>query len=728
MSKVPVLEVKNLTTEFVTDEGVVKAVNDVSFTLHKGETLGIVGESGSGKSVTSLSIMRLIPSPPGRIANGKIIYHSPSGPIDLLGIKPSEMRMHRGNNIAMIFQEPMTSLNPVYTCGEQVTEAILQHYGYSDKNLFSTKTKNILRWGLSAFAFLGAASIFLTELSIVAKTLVLLVGLGIGFSIFQFLKGRKIVSGDLKLDVPFYYNFIQLFLRWTAISVYSLGTVAAFFIEAGTMTKLLLSITSMIIAILIYTYHQTRREKLAKKMAIKLFEDTKLPSPERIFSAYPHQLSGGQKQRVMIAMAMSCNPSVLIADEPTTALDVTVQKTILELMNDLQVKYNIGIIFITHDLGVIAEVAENVMVMFKGKIVEQGNVMDIFTHPKHPYTKGLLACRPPLQLRLRKLPIVSDFMKINEDETITENTSYSVAAMLKLHEEPIEERTKRLAELYKQKPILEIKNVKTWFPIRKNTMGKPVEWVKAVDQISLEVYPGETLGLVGESGCGKTTLGRTILRLTEPNSGEIFFEGKDITKFSANEMRKLRKDMQIIFQDPYSSLNPRMTIGEAIMEPMRVHGIGNNESQRRNKVIEILEKVNMRAAHFSRYPHEFSGGQRQRICIARALALEPKFIICDESVSALDVSVQAQVLNLLNDLKKEFGFTYIFISHDLSVVKLMSDRMVVMNHGIVEEIGDADEIYNHPQSFYTKTLIDAIPKGEIADIKKNLARKTNISV
>jgi len=727
MSKVPVLEVKNLTTEFITDEGVIKAVNDVSFTLHKGETLGIVGESGSGKSVTSLSIMRLVPSPPGRIASGKIIYHSPNGPIDLLSLKPNEMRMHRGNNIAMIFQEPMTSLNPVYTCGDQVTEAILQHYGYSDKTLFSAKTKNILRWGLSALTVLGAASIFLTSLSIIAKTLVLLAGLGIGFSIFKFLSNKKNVSGDLKLDVPYYYNFIQLFLRWTAISVFSLGTIAAFFLETGTMMKLLASLTSMIIAILIYVYHRTRREKLAYDMAIKLFEDTKLPSPDRIFSAYPHQLSGGQKQRVMIAMAMSCNPSILIADEPTTALDVTVQKTILELMNDLQVKYNIGIIFITHDLGVIAEVAENVMVMLKGKIVEQGNVMDIFTNPKHPYTKGLLACRPPLQLRLRKLPIVSDFMKINEDDSITENTSYTVAAMLKLHEEPLEERTKRLAELYKQKPILEIKNVKTWFPTHKNMMGKPVQWVKAVDKISLEVYPGETLGLVGESGCGKTTLGRTILRLTEPNSGEILFEGKDITKFSYNEMRKLRKDMQIIFQDPYSSLNPRMTIGEAIMEPMRVHGIGNNESQRRNKVIEILEKVNMRAAHFSRYPHEFSGGQRQRICIARALALEPKFIICDESVSALDVSVQAQVLNLLNDLKKEFGFTYIFISHDLSVVKLMSDRMVVMNHGVVEEIGDADEVYNNPQSFYTKTLIEAIPKGEIADIKKNLARKEKVN-
>lgn len=423
MSKVPVLEVKNLTTEFVTDEGVIKAVNDVSFTLHKGETLGIVGESGSGKSVTSLSIMRLVPSPPGRIAAGKIIYHSPQGPIDLLTLKPHEIRKHRGNNIAMIFQEPMTSLNPVYTCGDQVTEAILQHYGFADKTLFSKKTKNILRWALTAISVLGAASIFLAPFSIVAKLFVLSAGIGFGFLINRFLKDKKIETGDLKLDVPYYTHFLQIFLRSSLLALFSLGTIAAFFLEGGVMIKLLVSLISMVNAVLIYVYVKTKREKLAHLMAIKLFEDTKLPSPERIFGAYPHQLSGGQKQRVMIAMAMSCNPSILIADEPTTALDVTVQKTILELMNDLQVKYNIGIIFITHDLGVIAEVAENVMVMLKGKIVEQGNVLDIFTNPKHPYTKGLLACRPSLQLRLRKLPVVSDFMKINEDGSITENTN-----------------------------------------------------------------------------------------------------------------------------------------------------------------------------------------------------------------------------------------------------------------------------------------------------------------
>lgn len=724
MSKTPVLEVKNLTTEFVTDDGVIKAVNDVSFTLHRGETLGIVGESGSGKSVTSLSVMRLVPSPPGRIASGKIIYHSETGPVDLLSLKPNEMRRHRGNNIAMIFQEPMTSLNPVYSCGEQVTEAILQHYGYSERTLLSKKTKNILRWSLTAFFGLGAIAFLFLHFSSVLKGLGFLSFSGLSvLSNMLFRESKKNYSGSLRLDVPYHINILQILLRWVLITLFSAGTILSFFSGMGFLISFLLASGSFALTIITFNHYHTSREKLAKKMALKLFEDTKLPSPERIFDAFPHQLSGGQKQRVMIAMAMSCNPSVLIADEPTTALDVTVQKTILELMNDLQVKYNIGIIFITHDLGVIAEVADNVMVMFKGKIVEQGNVMDIFTNPKHPYTKGLIACRPPLKQRLRKLPVVSDFIKINDDETITENTTYSVASMIKMFEEPLEERKKRLENLYKQKPILEIKKVKTWFPVQKNILGKPVQWIKAVDEISLEVYPGETLGLVGESGCGKTTLGRTILRLEEPSAGHIFFEGKDVTKLSGNEMRKLRKDMQIIFQDPYSSLNPRMTVGEAIMEPMRVHGIGTNESSRRNKVIEILEKVNMRPAHFSRYPHEFSGGQRQRICIARALALEPKFIICDESVSALDVSVQAQVLNLLNDLKKEFGFTYIFISHDLSVVKLMSDRMVVMNKGVIEEMGDADAVYLNPQSYYTQTLINAIPKGEIEDIRKNLDRR-----
>lgn len=594
MSASPLLEIKNLVTEFRTEEETVKAVNNVSFTLNKGETIGIVGESGSGKSVTSLSAMRLIPNPPGRIASGEILFHSNQGVIDLVQASEKKMRDLRGNDIAMIFQEPMTSLNPVYTCGDQVAEAIL--------------------------------------------------------------------------------------------------------------------------------LHQKVTKKEAKLRTIELFEKVQLPRPDVIFDTYPHQISGGQKQRVMIAMAMSCNPSVLIADEPTTALDVTVQKTILELMNQLQEENDMGIMFITHDLGVIAELADKVVVMYKGKVVEQGTVLDIFTNPQHPYTKGLLACRPPLNRRLKWLPTVADFMTVDADGVMHE-TNKSVAEVTNSLVITPQETAKHHEELYKQEPLLKIKNLKTYFPIKKGVFGKTKEYVKAVDDVSFDVYPGETLGLVGESGCGKTTLGRTILKLIEPTGGDIFFEDMKLTKLSVSNMRDYRKKMQIIFQDPYSSLNPRITIGAAIMEPMRIHNILDNDEQRKNRVMELLTRVNLQEQHFYRYPHEFSGGQRQRICIARSLALNPKFIICDESVSALDVSVQAQVLNLLNELKAEFGFTYIFISHDLSVVKFMSDRMIVMNQGQIEEMGNADEIYANPKSEYTKKLISAIPKGEIEDIKASIAKK-----
>ena len=588
------LEVKNLVTRFYTEDETVTAVNDVSFSLKEGETIGIVGESGSGKSVTSLSIMRLVSYPPGKIVRGEIIYHRDNEEIDLLQISERKMRSFRGNEISMIFQEPMTSLNPVYTCGNQVAEVI------------------------------------------------------------------------------------QL--------------------------------------------HQKVNARLAKELSLELFEKVKLPDPERIFSAYPHELSGGQKQRVMIAMAMSCDPKVLIADEPTTALDVTVQKTILELMKELQEEHNMGILFITHDLGVIAELADKVVVMYKGKIVEQGNVLDIFASPQHPYTKGLLACRPPLNRRLHWLPTISDFMETSTDGKVKEGER-SIEEVINKFEITKEERNKAHEKLYKQEPLLQIKNLKTYFPVSKGLFGRVTEYIKAVDDVSFDVFPGETLGLVGESGCGKTTLGRSILRLEEPMEGEIIYKGKDIMKLSKSELRYMRKEMQIIFQDPYSSLNPRITIGEAIIEPMNVHGILGSQKERKERVIEILERVKMDASHYYRYPHEFSGGQRQRVCIARALTLQPKFIICDESVSALDVSIQAQVLNLLNELREDFGFTYIFISHDLSIVKFMSDRMIVMKAGKIEEIGDADDIYTNPQSEYTQSLIAAIPKGELADIKRAIKDK-----
>lgn len=580
-NKDKLLSVSNLRIQFSGEEGITEAVKGISFDLHRGETLGIVGESGSGKSVTSLSIMRLIPEPPGKIVEGSIIYYPRNAaPIDLLKLSEKELQTLRGNDIAMIFQEPMTSLNPVMRCGKQVDEALIWH--------------------------------------------------------------KKINSQE------------------------------------------------------------------AKNQTIRLFEQVKLPDPERAYNAYPHELSGGQKQRVMIAMAMSCQPDILIADEPTTALDVTVQKTILELMADLKKEIDASTIFITHDLGVIAEIANRVLVMYKGQIVEQGDVAEIFKNPQHPYTKGLLACRPPLEYKMKKLPIVADFMEL-KDGQIIEKQSF-INQVIEQYKVTPSETQSRLAHLLNGEPIIKVENLKTWFPKNKNIWGKATDYVKAVDDVSFEVFEGETLGLVGESGCGKTTLSRTLLKLSPITDGRIFYKNHELTHLKESAMRPLRKDIQIIFQDPYSSLNPRMTIGKAIIEPMQVHRLHENDKQRKEKTIHLLETVGLEAKHYDRYPHEFSGGQRQRIVIARTLAVEPKFVICDECVSALDVSVQAQVLNLLMDLREQFNLTYIFISHDLGVVKLMSDRMMVMNKGKIEEIGISEDIYHHPKAAYTQRLIEALPK------------------
>lgn len=568
----PLLSIKNLSVDFIAASGTTTALKNISLTVNRGEVVALVGESGSGKSVTSLSVLQLLPAPPARYSSGEILF-SEDGvqTINLLHRKRNELQDIRGNKIAMIFQEPMTSLNPVLTCGNQVMEAILLHQKIS--------------------------------------------------------------------------------------------------VEA------------------------------ARQKTMEWFEKVKLPDPQGIFNRYPHQLSGGQKQRVMIAMAMSCEPALLICDEPTTALDVTVQKTILQLIKELQQQSGMGVIFITHDLGVVAEIAHRAVVMYKGEIVEQDTVKNLFSNPQHPYTKALLACRPVNHERGKRLPVVSDFMEALNTETVKKDLAPTLSTTVST----------------KTEVLLSVQQLSVWFPARRTLFGKARSFTKAVDAVSFDVYKGETLGLVGESGCGKTTLGRTLLRLIEPTSGKIIYNGTDLTAKNKNELHSLRKDIQIIFQDPYSSLNPRLTIGSAIAEPMKVHGILANDKQRKEKVTALLEKVNLKADHFNRYPHEFSGGQRQRIVIARALALSPSFIVCDESVSALDVSVQAQVLNLINDLKKEFGFTVIFISHDLSVVRYISDRIMVMNKGKIEETGPADDIYFSPQSDYTKNLIAAIPKGIVAN-------------
>ncbi len=560
----PLLQIKNLALAFPSENGFNEVVHTISFDLNKNEILGIVGESGSGKSVTNLAVLGLLPSKAQ--IQGEVLFHADSNTIDLLKLNAKAFQNIRGNRISMIFQEPMSSLNPSLTCGYQVLEIILQHNSISKKE--------------------------------------------------------------------------------------------------------------------------------AKAQVIALFNKVKLPRAEQRYKHYPHQLSGGQKQRVMIAMAIACKPDILIADEPTTALDVTVQKEIILLLKTLQEETQMSIIFITHDLALIAEIADNVLVMYQGDIVEEGAVTAVFNNPQHNYTKALIHTKPSLKERLRTLPTISDFLTTAHFEKSIITAS---------------ERKQMHQAIYAQEPLLEVDNLATYF-------GKKEQLVKAVDEVSLKIYKGETLGLVGESGCGKTTLGRSIMGLEKVTKGTIRYQGKDITKLSAKQRKALAQDIQIIFQDPYGSLNPKLMVGQAIMEPMQVHQLYKDTETRKEKVFEILEKVGLERAHFYRYPHEFSGGQRQRIGIARTIALRPKIIICDESVSALDVSVQAQVLNLLNVLKNEFGFTYIFISHDLAVVKYMADQLVVMNKGKIAEMGDADVLYSKPQSAYTKQLIEAIPKGVVSEL------------
>ncbi|HEX6961203.1 MAG TPA: ABC transporter ATP-binding protein [Lacipirellula sp.] len=657
-----VIDVDNLKTYFRTEEGVVRAVDGVSFRIDAGRTLGIVGESGSGKSVTSLSIMRLLAAS-AKIESGRIALLGR----DLVRLPEPEMRDIRGQQISMIFQEPMTSLNPVFTVGDQVMEAILLH--------------------------------------------------------------QKTTKPD------------------------------------------------------------------ARARTIDLFREVGIPQPERRVDSYPHQLSGGQKQRVMIAMALSCNPKLLIADEPTTALDVTIQAQILDILRRLRDDRGMAILFITHDLGVIAEIADEVLVMYRGEEVEYGPVLEIFANPKHPYTKGLLACRPRLDTPYKLLPTVDDFMSVKtvNGELVIEEKQLDDARLTQLKTQGRGRLLHPRSELQAMghpiaapaagrgpastgtdvvpmardpraepgatggtsagpfgrppddsvravdvaadtqfipegmKPLLDVQNLQVHFPVRRGILQRTVDHVRAVDGISFKVYRGQTLGLVGESGCGKTTAGRAILRLIEPTGGQVWFDGVDVASLGSGELRRMRRRMQIIFQDPYGSLNPRMTIEAAITEPMVIQGIGKDRRERRDRAAALLEEVGMQPAHLRRYPHEFSGGQRQRISIARAIAVEPEFLICDESVSALDVSVQAQVLNLLKRLQETRGLTYIFISHDLSVVKFMADMMAVMNAGKIVEFGPSEAIYREPREEYTRRLISATPNDDLDHIRQIVAGRKKIS-
>ena len=562
MDALPILSVRDLRVTFKSASGLNEVLHGISYQLYANEILGIVGESGSGKSVASLAVMGLLPLKSGVTISGEIIFNSDN----VIDYSQKQLETIRGRKIAMIFQEPMSALNPSICCGKQVEEILLQH---------------------------------------------------------------------------------------------------------SCITK-----------------------KEAKEEVIRLFSAVKIPEAKATYKKYPHEISGGQQQRVMIAMAIACKPEILIADEPTTALDVTVQKEIIALLKTLQQDYKMSVIFISHDLALVSDIADRIVVMYKGDIVEKGDTKSVFKNPQKEYTKALIGARPTLKGRLKKLPTISDFLSGIIPRALIAKTA----------------REEKHKNIYSSAPLLEVINLEKTYYSKASFFGTKTA-LKAVDNVSFKVYSGETLGLVGESGCGKSTLGKAILQLDKATAGTIKYKGKDITNLSKKALRTLRKEIQIIFQDPYGSLNPRLTVGNAIMEPMKVHGLFKSEEERKAKTIEILEKVGLESAHFDRYPHEFSGGQRQRVGIARTIAVQPKLIICDESVSALDISVQAQVLNLLNSLKEDYGFTYIFISHDLAVVKYMSDQLLVMNQGKIEEIGEADSIYESPQKEYTKTLIEAIPKG-----------------
>ncbi len=639
----PILTIRDLQIQFQTADLPLKAVDGISLELERGQTIGIVGESGSGKSVTALSVMGLIPHPPGQVTGGEIWFResAEAQPVNLLGLPREQLRQYRGGKISMIFQEPMTSLNPVYSCGYQIVEAIQQHS--PDLPMVEARRQAI-----------------------------------------NLMQEVKLLPDDREL-------LEQCLAEWQ---------------------------------------QQQPNETLPNRLLVQQMNLQK----QAMFERYPHQLSGGQIQRVMIAMAICCNPALLIADEPTTALDVTVQARTLDLLRELRDRRGMSILFITHDLGIIAEIADQVAVMYRGRIVECGSVLQIFSEPKHPYTKGLLACRPQLDRRMQLLPTVADFMEVTLDpdgEPLIQEKPLSVEQALRLKTQiGGDESEQRCENLMQQPPLLNVENLQVGFPVR-GMFGGTQRYAMAVNGVSFQVFPGETLGLVGESGCGKSTLARTLLRLIKPISGQISFDGKDMNRLNPRQLRALRRDIQIIFQDPFSSLDPRIPIGEAVMEPLKIHGSsvkdGKTARERRQRMSYLLDRVGVDPGCSNRFPHEFSGGQRQRICIARALALNPKFIICDESVSALDVSVQAQVLNLLKELQAEFNLTYIFISHDLSVVKFMSDRIMVMNAGKIAEIGLAEQIYRQPQQAYTRQLIAAVPTGNLEAIRQRQLQRGAVS-